>query len=209
MPSDDQRGARASGHKAEKPRTLRSGSALPSQNPFVETAFSLGRTTANPWNWANCSADPRDASGNKVVGRFLNHKPFVFDARISQKALSGWASREAAWEWFRWPATKAGANHGGHTLFSPSLIFFLTKPTPVSIHRTGRPCSWTKGLCACRAGKNPTSARRGGSRTPPTTKSRQPAGGPQKKMLIYDVGSGNVYENKGNYDKMSEEKPGI
>jgi hypothetical protein len=35
----------------------------------------------------------RDASGNKVFGRFLNHKPFVFDARISQKALSGWASR--------------------------------------------------------------------------------------------------------------------
>jgi hypothetical protein len=40
----------------------------------------------------------RDASGNKVFGRFLNHKPFVFDARISQKALSGWASRRQDWQ---------------------------------------------------------------------------------------------------------------
>jgi hypothetical protein len=49
----------------------------------LSSAAHLGALHRNP---------PRDASGNKVFGRFLNHKPFVFDARISQKALSGWAS---------------------------------------------------------------------------------------------------------------------
>jgi hypothetical protein len=37
--------------------------------------------------------DARGSSGNKVFGGFSNHKPFVSDARISQKALSGRASR--------------------------------------------------------------------------------------------------------------------
>ena len=33
--------------------------------------------------------------------------------------------------------------------------------------------------------------------------------GPRKKMLVYDVGSGNVYENKGSIDKMPDEKSDI
>ena len=39
------------------------------------------------------SIPPRGPSGNRVFGGFSNHKPFVFDPRVSQKALSGWASR--------------------------------------------------------------------------------------------------------------------
>src|ERR1039458_9371945 len=38
---------------------------------------------------------PRGSSGNKFFGSFSNHKPFVSDARISQKALSGRASRRS------------------------------------------------------------------------------------------------------------------